>query len=290
MERTPPRTARLMPSAPCAWAATSAPESEASSTAARICSSVSSGAPGTPPGAMTAPVAISFTKSAPPCSTRRTARRTSSTESATPTRNSCGTTASTSGARPVMSPPPPEQVTYAPATRMRGPATQPSSMASRNATSTKARNVPTSRTVVKPASRVSRALRAPDSASWAPVRASTSRVPVAAVGFADQVSVTVDHAGQHRLARQVHESRTFGRYVAGCDNIGDPMAIDDDGAVAQQFPGHRIEQQMRADYRGHGNGHPATIGRAPGAGVTVPCLATRPGRTRRPEISARFRI
>ena len=38
-----------MPSAPCACAATSAPYSAASSTAARICSSVSSGAPGTPP-------------------------------------------------------------------------------------------------------------------------------------------------------------------------------------------------------------------------------------------------
>src|SRR5579863_8042222 len=111
------------------------------------------------------------------CMNRRTARRTSSTESATPTRNSCGTTASTSGASPVMSPPPPEQVTYAPATRMRGPATQPSPIASRSATSTKARNVPTSRTVVKPASRVSRAVRAPESASWAPVRASSSAYP-----------------------------------------------------------------------------------------------------------------
>ena len=67
-----------------------------------------------------------------------------------------------------------EQVTYAPATRMRGPATQPWSIASRNATSTKARSVPTSRTVVKPASRVFRALRTPDSASWAPVRISNS--------------------------------------------------------------------------------------------------------------------
>ena len=73
-----------------------------------------------------------------------------------------------------MSPPPPEQVRYAPATRIRGPVTQPASMASRSATSTNARNVPTSRTVVKPASSVSRALRAPDSASWAPVLVSSS--------------------------------------------------------------------------------------------------------------------
>ncbi len=73
-----------------------------------------------------------------------------------------------------MSPPPPEQVTYAPATCMRGPMTQPASIASRSATSTKARNVPTSRTVVKPASTVSRALRTPDIASCAAVRVSSS--------------------------------------------------------------------------------------------------------------------
>ena len=62
------------------------------------------------------------------------------------------------------------------------------------------------------------------------------RVPVATVGFADQVSVTVDHAGQHRLARQVHESRTFGRCIASCDNIDDAVAIDDDSAVRSSSP------------------------------------------------------
>jgi len=87
---------------------------------------------------------------------------------------------------------------------------------------------------------------------------------VATVGFADQVSVTVDHAGEHRLAWQVHESRTFGRYIASCDNIDDAVAIDDDSAVLQQLSGRHIKQQMRTDYRAHGNGHPATIGGAPG--------------------------
>ena len=64
-----------MPSAPCACAATSAPYSAASSTAARICSSVNSGAPGLVPSAMTAPVAMTLIRSAPPWSTRRTALR-----------------------------------------------------------------------------------------------------------------------------------------------------------------------------------------------------------------------
>ena len=63
---------------------------------------------------------------------------------------------------------------YAPDTCIRGPMTQPALMASRSATSTKARKVPTSRTVVKPASRVSRALRTPDMASCAAVRVSSS--------------------------------------------------------------------------------------------------------------------
>src|SRR5215211_1323464 len=53
---------------------------------------------------------------------------------------------------------------------MRGPATVPSRMASRRATSTNARKVPTSRTVVNPANRVARALPTPLSASWAALR------------------------------------------------------------------------------------------------------------------------
>ena len=73
-----------------------------------------------------------------------------------------------------MSPPPSEDVTYAPAQRIRGPGVQPASMASRSATSTKARKVPTSRTVVNPAIRVSRALRTPTRASCAGVRTTSA--------------------------------------------------------------------------------------------------------------------
>jgi hypothetical protein len=59
---------------------------------------------------------------------------------------------------------------------MRGPGTVPSRMASRRATSTNARKVPTSRTLVKPASTVARALATPLSASWAALR-STAGMP-----------------------------------------------------------------------------------------------------------------
>ena len=81
--------------------------------------------PGVVPSVRTAPVAITLIRSAPPCRIRRTASRTSSAEFATPNRSSRGTTASTSGASPVTSPPPPEHVTNAPAHRIRGPTTSP---------------------------------------------------------------------------------------------------------------------------------------------------------------------
>ena len=58
------------------------------------------------------------------------------------------------GEAPDIAPPPPVIVRYAPATNMRGPGKYPFAIASRIATSTKARYVPTSRTVVKPASSV----------------------------------------------------------------------------------------------------------------------------------------
>ena len=66
IERTPARTARLIPSAPWACAATNVPYSAACSTAARICSSVYSETPGLVPRVSTAPVAMILMKSAPP--------------------------------------------------------------------------------------------------------------------------------------------------------------------------------------------------------------------------------
>ena len=73
-----------------------------------------------------------------------------------------------SGARsPDIAPPPPVIVRYAPATNMRGPGKYPLAIASRMATSTKARYVPTSRTVVNPASSVALAFGIDSNARWA---------------------------------------------------------------------------------------------------------------------------
>ena len=131
---------------------------------------MNSGAPGFVPLVRTAPVAMILMKSAPRAMIRRTFARIWSTPLVTPKRSSLGTTVSTSTASPVMSPPPPGHVTYAPAQSMRGPGNQPSSIPSRIAMSVNARNDPTSRTVVKPASSTSRALRTPTIASCAPLR------------------------------------------------------------------------------------------------------------------------
>ena len=90
-------------------AATCAPRSAATSTAARISSSVNSGMPGLVPRVSTAPVAITLMKFAPPARISRTRRRTSSGDAATPNRRSTGR--ATSGASPVTSPPPPGAVT-----------------------------------------------------------------------------------------------------------------------------------------------------------------------------------
>ena len=91
IERTPARIARFAPSAPCACAATCVPLASASSTAARISSSVSSGSPGFVPDVRTAPVAITLMKSAPASKIRRTFARTWSGPVETPTRSSLGT-------------------------------------------------------------------------------------------------------------------------------------------------------------------------------------------------------
>ena len=119
----------------------------------------SSGAPGTPPRVSTAPVPMHLMRSAPPISRRRTRSRTSSTDRTTPNRRSSGSLMSR--ARPTTSPPPHGAVMKAPAHCIRGPRTSPASIASRSAQSVNARNEPTSRTVVKPASMVWRACRTP---------------------------------------------------------------------------------------------------------------------------------
>ena len=105
--------------------------------------------------------------SAPPISSRRTCLRTSAGDVTTPKRSSSGSRMS--GASPTTSPPPHGAVMKAPAHCIRGPSSSPALIVSRRARSVKARNAPRSRTVVKPASSVTRALRTLSSASWAPV-------------------------------------------------------------------------------------------------------------------------
>jgi hypothetical protein len=59
--------------------------------------------------------------------------------------------------------------------------------------------------------------------------------------------MTVDQAGQQRVARQIHHGRAFGRGIVGSGDLGDAAAVDDNGAIGQQFPGHHVEQRPRAD-------------------------------------------
>ncbi len=82
MVRTPAATAFFTPLAPWAWAAVCLPTFLPSLTTARISSSSSCGAPGTPPGFMMAPVAMTFKRSAPCLSCSLAALRFSSTPSA----------------------------------------------------------------------------------------------------------------------------------------------------------------------------------------------------------------
>ncbi len=121
--------------------------------------------PGTPPRVSTAPVPMHLMRSAPPIISRRTRSRTSAGDVTTPNRRSSGSRMSC--ARPTTSPPPQGAVMNAPAHCIRGPSASPPLIASRSAQSTNARNGPRSRTVVNPASTVTRAWRTPISASWA---------------------------------------------------------------------------------------------------------------------------
>ncbi len=117
----PASTASAMPAEPCACAAVSRPDFLASSTPARISSSVSCGEPGSTPGVITPPVAMSLMTSAPALSCSRTALRTSSGPSAS---------------RPMKLPWPPVMHTARPAATIRGPEKSPSEMARRTESST----------------------------------------------------------------------------------------------------------------------------------------------------------
>ena len=61
--------------------------------------------------------------------------------------------------------------------------------------------------------------------------------------------MTVDQAGQQRRARQVEDRGVGGRVVRGHDG-GDPVTLDDDGAVREQVAGHDVEQPIGTDDEG----------------------------------------
>ena len=160
MEFTPAAIAATIPSGPCACAATRSPCRAASSTTASISASESCCAPTVASCESTPAVAQILITLAPYFAWCRTAAITSSGPSAIP----CSTPRrSTPGAQPVSSQCPPVMPMAWPAGIMRGPGTQPSSMARMSATSAKS-DAPRSRTVVKPARSVIPAFRAPRSA------------------------------------------------------------------------------------------------------------------------------
>ena len=186
--------------------------------------------PGVVPEVRTAPVAMTLMKSAPRPKICRTVARTSSTPLTTPKRSSLGTAASTSTASPVMSPPPPGQVTKQPAHCIRGPSTHPPSMASRRATSANARNVPISRTVVNPALSVFAGVLDADQCFLGPAASYQRGVAMAGFDLTDQVGVTVDEAGKNGVARQV-DDRGIGRHLSLGNERLDAVVDDDDCSI-----------------------------------------------------------
>jgi len=264
MERTPPRTARLMPSAPCAWAATSAPDRAASSTAARICSSL-----GELGGAGHASrchdgagsdqfhqvrAAVQHPAYGPPdvINTIGHAHPELIRHDCIDVGGQAGHVASAAGTGHIRACDPHPGACHPAlvdriAQRHIDEGAQCAHITHRGEASQQG--------VPRVAHARQRLLRTGPHQQF--------RISLAAVGLTDQMSVTVDHAGQQSLARQVHESRTLGRGISSGGNTGDALPVDDDSAVGQQFPGHHIEQQLRADDRAHGRSHPATIETAP---------------------------
>ena len=140
-------------------------------------------------------------RSAPPMSSRRTRSRTSSGVVTTPNRRSAGS--SMSCASPTTSPPPHGAVMNAPAHCIRGPSSSPALIVSRSAQSTNARNVPRSRTVVKPG--LERDARVPH-AQQRVLRGGCRRGGDArGLDLADEVAVGVDEPGQDGEVAEVDD-------------------------------------------------------------------------------------
>ena len=150
-----------------------------------------------------------------------------------------------SGARPVTDPPPPGTVTYAPATAIRGPVTVPSRIASRRATSTNARKVPTSRTVVNPASTVARALPTPLRASWAALR-STAGIPDPWSSPTRWVWQSISPGSRVCPARSRTSAPSGGGWPGSSSRL-DPLAPDQQPPSLEDLPGLDVDQPRSPD-------------------------------------------
>ena len=189
-------------------------------------------------------------RSAPPAISVRTFVRTSASSRTTPTRSPSGRPID--GASPVTSPPPPGQVMYAPAHCIRGPGVQPRSIASRSATSTKAQNVPTSRTVVNPARSVSRALRTPLIASWAGVT-SIAGIPAYSISPTRWAWQSIS-PGTTQSPSMASGRASPGTGVVRAQDRLDPVAGDEDPPVGQPRALDDVEEVGRVDEDPVGHG------------------------------------
>ena len=63
--------------------------------------------------------------------------------------------------------------------------------------------------------------------------------------------MAVDHPGQQRLSRQVHDAYDLaGRGIGRGDHRRNAVAVDDDRAVAEQLAGTYVEQEVGPQDRG----------------------------------------
>ena len=176
-----------------------------------------------------------------------------------------------SGARPTTSPPPQGTVMKAPAHCIRGPSSSPASIVSRSAQSTKARNAPRSRTVVKPAWRVTRALRTESSASCAPVVV-VAGTPAVWTSPTRWLWVSMSPGRTVRPDRSM-TGVPSGRPSLGTEHSLDPRVAHEEDAVGHRLAALDVEETAGPDREGA-----AGVGEGGGLGHGVD--PSRPGRPR----------
>ncbi len=151
-----------------------------------------------------------------------------------------------SRARPTTSPPPHGAVMKAPAHCMRGPRTSPASIASRSAQSVNARNEPTSRTVVKPASMVCAGMPYADQDLLR--GRGRRRRHAGGLDVADEMRVHVDQARQDGVSRQVDDRGVVRDAVTSRGDCAHAaIDVDVQDAFDRGLAGLDVEQPAAAD-------------------------------------------